>query len=99
MKVTRRKGKRSLQPLIHSELRDPAFAAEFLIASIEEGLDLQVAIRQLIKAMGTTKYAKLVKELERPNILRAVRENSNPRVDTLSKLLAPFGLRLGVVRV
>ncbi len=98
MKVGKRKKQRSLKPFIREELRDPAFAAEFLIASIEEGLDLRVALRELVRAVGTSQFAGLVKELERPNILRALREGSNPRIETLTKLLTPLGLRLGVVR-
>ena len=34
------------------ELRDAAFAREFLLAAIDEGVDLQLALGKVIRAMG-----------------------------------------------
>lgn len=98
MKRVSRKNQKSLTPFIREQLSDPKMAAEFLIASVEEGLDLKVALREVVKALGASRYAKMAKELQRPNILRAVRDGANPRIETVTKLLAPLGLRLGVIR-
>ena len=39
------------------DLRDPAFAREFLLAAIDEGVDLQLALGKVIRAMGVKELA------------------------------------------
>ncbi len=57
-----------------SDLRDPAFARAFLLASVDEGVELQIALGKVIRAMGVSEFAAKV-HMARPNVLRAI----NPR--------------------
>ena len=43
------------------DLRDAAFAREFLLASIDEGVDLQLALGRVIRAMGVKEFAAKVR--------------------------------------
>ena len=80
------------------DLRDPAFAREFLLASIDEGVSLQVALGTVIRAMGVKEYAAKVR-MESPNVLRAINPRHNPTQDTLNRLLRPFRLRLSLAPI
>lgn len=77
------------------DLRDPAFAREFLLASIDEGVDLQLALGKVIRAMGVKEFAARVC-MASPNVLRAINPRHNPTQDTLNRLLKPFRLRLSL---
>jgi DNA-binding phage protein len=67
------------------------FAREFLLASIDEGVDLQVALGKVIRAMGVKEFAAKV-HMASPNVLRAINPRHNPTQDTLNRLLRPFEL-------
>ena len=43
------------------DLRDPAFAREFLLASIGEGADILVALGKVIRAMGVKGFGANVR--------------------------------------
>jgi DNA-binding phage protein len=77
------------------DLRDLAFAREFLLAAIDEGVDLQVALGKVIRAMGVKEFAARVR-MASPNVLRAINPRHNPTQDTLNRLLKPFKLRLSL---
>ena len=77
------------------DLRDAAFAREFLLAAIDEGVDLQLALGKVIRAMGVKEFAAKVR-MASPNVLRAINPRHNPTQDTLNRLLKPFGLRLSL---
>lgn len=77
------------------DLRDAAFAREFLLASIDEGVDLQLALGKVIRAMGVKEFATKVR-MASPNVLRAINPRHNPTQDTLNRLLKPFKLRLSL---
>ncbi|MQA29555.1 MAG: DNA-binding protein [Luteitalea sp.] len=77
------------------DLRDPAFAREFLLAAIDEGVDLQLALGKVIRAMGVKEFAVRVR-MASPNVLRAINPRHNPTQDTLNRLLKPFRLRLSL---
>ena len=77
------------------DLRDAAFAREFLLASIDEGVDLQLALGKVIRAMGVKEFAAKV-HMAGPNVLRAINPRHNPTQDTLNRLLKPFRLRLSL---
>ena len=80
------------------DLRDPAFAREFLLAAIDEGMDLQVALGKVIRAMGVKEFAAQVR-MASPNVLRAINPRHNPTQVTLDRLLKPFGLRLSLAPI
>ena len=77
------------------DLGDAAFAREFLLASIDEGVDLQLALGKVIRAMGVKEFAAQVR-MASPNVLRAINPRHDPTQDTLNRLLKPFKLRLSL---
>jgi DNA-binding phage protein len=80
------------------DLRDPAFAREFLLAAIGEGVDLQIALGKVIRAMGVREFGAKVR-MASPNVLRAINPRHNPTQDTLNRLLRPFRLRLSLAPI
>jgi DNA-binding phage protein len=77
------------------DLRDRDFAREFLTAAVEEGVPLKEALGKVIRAIGVKEFAESI-EMPSPNVLRAISANHNPTQETLERLLAPFGLRIGL---
>ena len=77
------------------DLRDPKFAREFLQAAVDEGVDLQVALGRVIRAIGVKEFAASV-SMASPNVVRAIDPRHNPTQSTLSRLLKPFRLRLSL---
>jgi DNA-binding phage protein len=77
------------------DLRDATFAREFLLASIDEGVPLQLALGKVVRAMGVTEFAAKVR-MASPNVLRAINPRHNPTQQTLNRLLRPFRLRLSL---
>ncbi|MEI8194787.1 MAG: hypothetical protein WCI73_02645 [Phycisphaerae bacterium] len=80
------------------DLRDPEFARGFVQAALEEGVPLQLALAQVIRAYGVKEYARRVR-LAPPNLLRLVRPRSNPTQDSLNRILKPLGLKLSVTPI
>ena len=80
------------------DLRDPAFAREFLLGAIDEGVPLQLALGKVVRAMGVKEFAAKVK-MASPNVLRAIAPRHNPTQDTLNRLLKPFHLRLSLAPI
>jgi DNA-binding phage protein len=78
---------------INRELRDQGFARQFLLAAIDEGVPLQVALGKVVRAMGVKEFAAKVR-MASPNLLRALNPRHNPTQDTLTRLLKPFRLKL-----
>jgi hypothetical protein len=52
-------------------LRDAAFAREFLLAAMDEGVAIQVALGKVIGAMGVKEFAAKV-DMAAPNVQRAI---------------------------
>lgn len=77
------------------DLQDRAFAREFLMGSVEEGIPLQQALGKVVGAMGVKEFAGRV-GMAGPNVLRAINPRHNPTQETLNRLLKPFGLRLSL---
>ena len=77
------------------DLRDREFAREFLLASIEEGVPIQLAVGKVVRAMGVKEFAAKVR-MASPNVLRAINPRHNPTQETLNRLLKPFRLRLSL---
>jgi DNA-binding phage protein len=80
------------------DLRDPGFAREFLLASIDDGVDIQIALGKVIRATGVKEFAAKV-HMASPNVLRAINPRHNPTQDTLNRLLRPFRLRLSLAPI
>lgn len=80
------------------DLQDPEFAQEFLLAAIEEGISIQLALGKVIRALGVKEFAAKV-GLPSSNLLRAINPKHNPTQETLNRLLKPFKLRLSLARI
>jgi len=73
--------------------QDRAFARDFLLAAVEEGVPIQQALGKVILAMGVKEFAEKV-NMAPPNVLRAIHPRHNPTQQTLNRLLRLFKLRL-----
>ncbi len=82
--------------ILQKELRKPKFAADYIETSLAEGLSIQSVLAQVICAQGVMEYAEKV-GIAPSNLQRILRSKANPTLDTLQKLLAPLGLKLGVM--
>jgi DNA-binding phage protein len=80
------------------DLRDQAFAREFLLAAVEEGVLLQQALAKVIRAIGVAEFAAKV-GMASPNVQRAINPRHNPTQATLNRLLKPFQLRLSLAPI
>lgn len=81
------------------DLKDPEFAREFITAAIsEEELPPQLVLRKVILTYGLKEFSRRVK-MPSSNISRVLNPKHNPTVETLNRLLKPFGLRLVVARI
>jgi DNA-binding phage protein len=80
---------------LSEDLRDPKFMREFLLAALEEGQSLQVALGKVIRTYGIKEFASLLK-MASSNVSRVIDPKHNPTQETLNRLLKPFGLCLAV---
>ncbi len=80
------------------DLRDPAFAREFLLAAMEEGVSVQRALGKVVRAMGVKEFAAKVRMAD-SNVVRSLNPRHNPTQDTLNRLLRPFRLRLSLAPI
>jgi DNA-binding phage protein len=80
------------------DLKNPEFAREFVMAALEEGVSLQVALGKVIRAYGVKEYASKVC-MASSNVQRAIHPNHNPTQETLNRLLSPLELKLAVVPI
>jgi DNA-binding phage protein len=80
------------------DLRDQEFAREFLLAAIDEGVPLQVALARVVRAMGVKEFAARVR-MASPNLLRTLNPRHNPTQETLNRLLKPFQLKLSLAPI
>ena len=84
---------------LYERLRDPKYAEAYLRGALEEGLDLEVALKDIISAVGVARYTRQIKGMKRPNMYKFMGKGRNPTLKTLRKLLEPLGLDIGVVKV
>jgi len=82
------------------ELRDdPAFAAEYLKAALEDVTEprvLLIALRQLAEARGGIAKVAKAAGIERESLYRALSPRGNPRLSTLVAVTRAIGLKLTV---
>lgn len=77
------------------DLKNREFAKEFILASIDEGLSIQLALGKIIRAFGVKEFSGLT-GMPSPNILRSINPKHNPTQETLNRLLKPFRLIISV---
>ena len=75
------------------DLKDPTFAKDFLLATIEEGIPLQRALSKVIRAIGVKEFADRI-GMASPNLSRAIHPKHSPTQETLNRLRRPFELTL-----
>jgi len=80
------------------DLKDKAFAREFLSAAVEDGVPLQQALAKIVRATGVKEFASRI-DMPSSNLLRAIHPKHNPTQETLERLLKPFGLRIGLAPI
>jgi DNA-binding phage protein len=80
------------------DLKDKAFAREFLTAAVEDGVPLQQALAKIIRATGVKEFSARI-DMPSSNLLRAIHPKHNPTQETLERLLKPFGLRIGLAPI
>src|SRR3972149_222394 len=99
-KIMKRKASISHDKAIVEELRrDPKFAAEYLkaaLADTDEPKVLLVVLRHLAEAKGGVAKIAKAAGVERESLYRALSENGNPRLSTLTAVLKAVGLKLTV---
>ena len=82
------------------ELRqDPAFAAEYLRAALEDEDEpgvLLVALRRVAEAQGGIAKVARAAGIERESLYRALSAHGNPRLSTLVAVTKAMGLKLTV---
>ena len=66
------------------DLRHKAFAREFLLAAIDEGVSIKVALGKVIRAMGVREFAASV-GMASPNVLRAINPRHNPTQEMINR--------------
>ena len=80
-------------------LKNPEEAALYLEESLTDGNmnAFKIALRNVAEARlgGITELSKAT-DLNRETLYRTLSENGNPQLDTLSKVLRAFGLRISV---
>lgn len=80
------------------DLKNPEFAREFILATLDRGLSIQEVLGKVIRTYGIKEFAKKIK-MPSSNIIRAIDTKHNPTFETLNKLLKPFGLKVGITPI
>jgi probable addiction module antidote protein len=86
------------EALAESLARDPAFAAEYLNAVIEDGdqAEIMLALRQVADALGGVQQVAKTAELNPTTIYKTLSSAGNPELRSLRKLLEAMGLRIAI---
>ena len=89
---------RRYEDVLAEDLQDPAEAAEYLNACLEDG-DPEVfllALRDVARARGGVAKLAESTELNREHLYRMLSANGNPELRSLEALLDALGFRLAV---
>ena len=83
---------------LSEQLKNPSYRKGYLLSLMkndngEEGLSLFDSLKHIISKMGVTEFANLT-DMERSSISRILSQDSSPKLETLNRLLIPFGLKL-----
>jgi probable addiction module antidote protein len=82
---------------LHAALADPAEAAAYLNAALEDGGQdvFLLALRDVAAARGLARLARAT-SLNRENMYRILSEKGNPQLSSLKALLESLGLKLAI---
>lgn len=106
-KITKRESRRKsraaapsvpYEPWLIEQLKDPAEAAAYLEAVIEEGdqAALMLALRQVAQAQGGIARIAREAKLTREATYKMLSKSGNPELRSLRALLAATGLRIAI---
>ena len=93
------KPSRSFDKTRREALGDPKVAALYLEECLRDG-DMALftaALKHVAEAQGGMANLAKTTRLSRETLYRTLSDEGNPRLDTLAKLLAAMGMRIGVV--
>ncbi|HKK99285.1 MAG TPA: addiction module antidote protein [Desulfotignum sp.] len=82
---------------LKEDLRDPAEAAEYLNAALEDGSQemFLLALKDVANAKGISEIARET-TLNRENLYRILSIQGNPKLKSLSSVLHSVGLKLSI---
>ncbi len=87
-----------------SRLKEPEYAVDYLNAVLADDDDHEnledrflLALRDVAKAHGFSNIAKST-DLNRQNLYKAISENGNPELRTLTSLLHALGMRISITK-
>jgi probable addiction module antidote protein len=88
---------KNYQTFLIESLKDPAEAAAYLTAALEEKDDaaLLLALRNVAEARGIARLAAKTK-LNRENLYRMLSSKGNPRLSSFTALLNALNLKLAI---
>ena len=85
---------RNYHNFLSEQLRDPAFAADYLTATVRESPDmLRVAMRNVAEAHKMSRVAHGAK-LNRESLYKTLSPNGNPGFDTVASIVDVFGIEI-----
>ena len=93
--MTMKKATKNCKDYLNETLKDPAEAAAYLNAAIDDGDEkvFLLALRDIAEARGISNVAAKT-SLNRENTYRILSEQGNPRLSSLWSLLDALGLKL-----
>ena len=82
---------------LKEDLADPAEAAEYLNAALEDGSQevFLLALKDVANARGITEISRLT-NLNRENLYKILSIKGNPKLTSLNSVLQSMGLKLAV---
>jgi probable addiction module antidote protein len=85
----------SYKKFLLARLDDPETAAEYLTACYEEGPEVfLVGLRDVVEAQGGVARTAELSKLNRESLYRLFSRDGNPRLSSLSSVLAALGLKV-----
>jgi probable addiction module antidote protein len=85
----------AFEKVLHSQLEDPAQAAEYLNACFEEGPEVFLqGLRDVVEANGGVSKTASTTSLNRESLYRLLSKRGNPRLASLTAVLSSLGLKL-----
>lgn len=81
------------------ELRDPAYASEYLAQALESADQavFLLALRDVVEAGGGAAVVARQAKIQRESLYKVLSNRGNPRLTTLQGILKSLGLRIAVM--
>ena len=85
---------KSFDELLSKQLRNPEFARGYIFEAMrgEDALTIEEVLFEMIQIIGIKEYAELV-GMQASNVTRMLSSGEIPKIETINRLLAPFGLK------